>query len=91
MLDTLINELERRFSGESMELARAYAAVLTCDENWIDPLLQKYTPALKVNPLLVVVEMKLVKAIADAPISMEHLKKAVKKKQPTQISENFYS
>lgn len=63
-----------------MELARACAAVLTCDENGIDPLLQKYTPpALKVNPLLVAAEMKLVKASANAPISIEHLKKTVKK------------
>ena len=80
VLDTLINEPERRFSDESMELARlaACAAVLTCDGNGIDLLLQKYTPALKVNPLLLAAEMKLVKASADAPISMEHLKKAVK-------------
>ncbi|KAK1899547.1 1-deoxy-D-xylulose-5-phosphate synthase [Dissostichus eleginoides] len=35
VLDTLINELDRRFTGESIDLARACAAVFKCDKNGI--------------------------------------------------------
>ena len=58
--------------AESIDLARACAAVFNCDKNGIEPLAQP----LKIHPLLLGAEMDLVKASA---VALEHLQKTVKK------------
>lgn len=79
VLDTIIGELDRRFTGEAVELAQACAAVLRCDKNGIEPLIQKYAQPLKINHSLVGAEMDLVKASTVGDVTREHLQKTVTK------------
>ncbi|TKS78060.1 CD53 Cell surface glycoprotein [Collichthys lucidus] len=79
VLDTIIGELDRRFTGEAVKLAQACAAVLRCDKNGIEPLIQKYAQPLKINHSLVGAEMDLVKASTVGDVTREHLQKTVTK------------
>ena len=80
VLDTLIKELDRRFTGEAIQLAQACAAVFTCDKKGIEPLLEKYAQPLKIHPILVGSEMDVVKASCDTGVvSLDHLRKTVTK------------
>lgn len=86
VLDTMISELERRFGGEVMEVAEACAAVLDCNKDGIDPLLQKYAELLKIHPQLVKSEMDLIKH-STPKISLKILREKVKKR----AYPNFYT
>ena len=79
VLQSLVGELDRRFTGEAMELAQACDAVFICDKNGVLPLLEKYAKPLKIHPVLLGAEMDLVKASSSTPVSLEHLKKTVTK------------
>jgi len=79
VLDTMLAELDRRFSPEAMALSVACDAVLNCDKNGIGPLLSMYASSFKIHPQLVAAEMDLVKCAIASPITLKKLQDEVRK------------
>ncbi|XP_057187757.1 zinc finger MYM-type protein 1-like [Triplophysa rosa] len=61
VLDTLLGECQSRFSTQTMEIARSVDAVLKCDPEGAQCLLNEYATALSINPKLAYTKMNLVK------------------------------
>ncbi|KAL1267092.1 hypothetical protein QQF64_002767 [Cirrhinus molitorella] len=85
VLDTMLAELDRRFSTDAMALSVACDAVFSCDKNGIGPLLSTYA-SFKIHPQLVTAEMDLLKCTIPSPITLEKLTNEVRKDQYP----NFY-
>lgn len=85
VLDTMLAELDRRFSTDAMALSVACDAVFSCDKNGIGPLLSTYA-SFKIHPQLVTAEMDLLKCAIPSPITLEKLTNEVRKDQYP----NFY-
>lgn len=80
VLDTMLAELDRRFSTDAMALS-----VFSSDKNGIGPLLSTYA-SFQIHLQLVTAEMDLVKCAIASPITLEKLKNEVRKDQYP----NFY-
>ncbi|XP_030047161.1 uncharacterized protein LOC115461455 [Microcaecilia unicolor] len=77
VLDTLLEECSRRFSPQSMEIAKSVDAVLKCDLEGSNGLLSKYASALSIHTKLAHAEMELIKNdLPNTDISLEALKAA---------------
>ncbi|XP_030047652.1 uncharacterized protein LOC115461718 [Microcaecilia unicolor] len=77
VLDTLLEECSRRFSPQSMEIAKSVDAVLKCDLEGSNGLLSKYASALSIHTKLAHAEMELIKNdLPNTEISLEALKAA---------------
>lgn len=85
VLDTMMAELDRRFSTDTMVLSMACDSVFSCEKNSIGPLLNAYA-SFKIHPQLVTAEMDLVKCAISSPITPEKLTDEVRKDQYP----NFY-
>ncbi len=80
VLDAVISELDRRFMGETIDLAKACDAVFKCEKVEIDHLLKKYAEPLCIHPLLVRVETDFAKASATVtPVAFTNFQNTVKK------------
>lgn len=79
VLDNMMAELDRRFSGEAMDLAAACDAVIKCEKKGIEPLLSTYASLKIVHPQLVTAEMDLIKYAVQSPINLKDLQKEVSK------------
>ena len=61
VIDTLTNELERRFSKENLDLAKAVSGVFTANSLNSQPLINKYAKILKIDPLLTTNEIAILR------------------------------
>lgn len=83
VLDNIIGELERRFSDENLKLSKAVASVFSCNILNVQPLLDKYSNILHIDPHLVITEMKIFKESFDKQqvISSDEIIKRLSKQQ----------
>lgn len=75
VLDTLLGECSRRFSAESMDIAKSVDAVFKCDFKGAESLISQYSSLLSINPKLAQAEMAMVTSkITRIGISMDNIK-----------------